>query len=89
MIQKDIEQIIEETLMKDIGDQIRITRLSKRKLIKDVAKALNMSSRQITNYENGKYKVSVTRLYQIAKFLEVDIVKLLPESVRKSVKNNN
>lgn len=67
---------------KEIGAQLRLVRLVKKKSRAQVAKGAKVSINQIQKYENGVDRVSVNRLYDIAKFLKVSAVDLLPDFMK-------
>jgi transcriptional regulator with XRE-family HTH domain len=81
MKQVDVEEYIKKTIEKDIGEQVRITRLSKKKTRKQMSERIGISPTQIWKYEFGIDRISVSRLKEIANFLKVDIVDLLPPSI--------
>ena len=84
--QTDIEEILEKVLEKDIGKHIMDMRLYRRKTRAQMSKVIGVTGQQIKNYENGVNRISVSTLYKMAIFFDVDIIELLPESIRKSVK---
>lgn len=85
MKQSHLEELVEQALKEEIGQQVRLMRLIKKKSRRQVSEHIKKSPQQIEHYENGVHRISVVVLYQIAKFLDVDIVEMLPESIRKSV----
>jgi len=84
MQQIEIEMLIKKALEKDIGEKVRMVRLSKKKTKVDMAKYLKLSKEQIDKYEKGINRIAVSRLDEIAKFLKVDIVELLPKSIKEN-----
>ena len=64
-----------------VGEQIKMTRLICKKSRKDLAEGVGLSTHQIQKYENGTNSVKVGRLYEIAEFLKVSVVQLLPSNV--------
>ena len=69
---------------KQIGQKIR--ELRKRKGISqmDLAEKIGLSFQQIQKYEKGVNRISVSRLYQIARALDVDICIFFEEEKNKS-----
>lgn len=66
-------------LNKQIGQRIRKWRLYQKISQTKFAKLLNISYNQITLYEKGKGDLCVSKLYQMAKILEIPTSELLPE----------
>lgn len=72
-----------EDINKIIGQHIKVVRLSASKSREEVAKAIGLSQQQIQKYEKGMNRISIEKAHEIAEFLEVDIVKLIPDELRK------
>lgn len=70
---------------KIIGSHIKKTRLGAGKTRQDVSKAIGISYNQIHKYETGVNRISLARLHEISKVLGIDIVKLIPEEIRKHI----
>lgn len=56
-----------------INKRVRILRIARKFSQSQVAKALNISTQQVTKYENGLNRISASRLFMIAKMFKVDI----------------
>lgn len=67
-----------------VGEQIKMTRLLCKKSRLELAEGIKLSSHQIQKYENGTNSVKVCRLYEIADFLKVSVVQLLPSNVKEN-----
>lgn len=68
-----------------LGREIAQRRTEARLTRSDLAKALGVTYQQIQKYEAGKSSLNFARLMQIAAFLEVPLVTLLPEKDRAAV----
>lgn len=66
-------------IMKKIGENIKKIRLLKNMGQKEIYGLLDIKQPSYNNYENGKTDISVSRLYQLAKILDVSIFELLGE----------
>lgn len=64
-------------LNKRIAHNIRLYRIKRNLSRRDLAKSIDVSYQQVSNYELGDDKVSAARLYLIAKALKVSISKLI------------
>jgi len=84
MKQISLGEILKELTEKEIGGEIYDMRRLKRKTQIQMAKALGISTTQVQNYEHGVNRVSVSRLKEIANFLEIDILELLPKSIKEN-----
>ena len=69
---------------KQVGEQIKMTRLLCKKSRQELADGVKLSYHQIQKYENGTNSVKVGRLYEIAEFLKVSVVQLLPSNVKEN-----
>ena len=64
---------------KEIGQKIRELRKTKGMSQMELAERIGLSFQQIQKYEKGINRISVPRLYQIAKALNVDICSFFEE----------
>ena len=65
-------------MKKELGDKIRIQRISKGLSQENMASELSLSIGAYSNIERGKTDITVTRLYEIADLLQVGIYEFLP-----------
>lgn len=65
-------------MKKDVGERIRIFRVSLGLSQEYVANELDLSKGAYSNNETGRTDVTITRLYQIAEIFKVDPIELLP-----------
>jgi transcriptional regulator with XRE-family HTH domain len=77
MASKD-EQL--QVLYADVGNKIRERREELGLTQQALASAVDLSRTSITNIEQGRQKLLVNTLFDIAKVLEVSMTDLLPES---------
>ncbi|GFR08155.1 helix-turn-helix domain-containing protein [Trichonephila clavata] len=70
---------IEMKLNYKVGQKVRSCRLAKRYTQKDLASKIGTKYQVILQYEKGKRKISIRRLYSIAEALSVSIIDLIPE----------
>lgn len=68
-----MKNIIYSPTATDLGKFIRQWRLSKNYKQYLLAHKLDMSRAALSNIENGKTDISISRLYEIAMLLDVDI----------------
>ncbi|WP_425384087.1 WO male-killing family protein Wmk [Wolbachia endosymbiont (group B) of Eupithecia inturbata] len=73
---------------KVIGQEVRNHRLAKGYTQKDLAKKIGTTYQVILQYEKGTRKISIEKLYAIAKVLSVDIIDLIPVSNEKACFKN-
>lgn len=66
--------------MQKVGEIIRDFRVRKNYTQDNMAEELKLSRGSYQNYENGKTEITISRLYEIAKILNVSIVELLGET---------
>ena len=62
---------------KEIGERIRILRVSKSLSQENIANELGLSVGAYSNIERGKTEISVLRLYRIAKIFKTSVTQLL------------
>ncbi|MBA8753790.1 helix-turn-helix domain-containing protein [Wolbachia pipientis] len=67
-----------------VGQKVRSCRLAKRYTQKDLASKISTKYQVILQYEKGKRKISIRRLYSIAEALSVSIIDLIPVSNENS-----
>lgn len=60
-----------------IAHNIHLYRIKRDLSRRDLAKSIDVSYQQVSNYELGEDKISAARLYLIAKALKVSISKLI------------
>lgn len=63
--------------MKNIIEKIKEIRIAKRYSQEDLAEKLNINQSTYFKIENGKTELTITRIYEIAKILEVSVSELL------------
>ncbi len=73
---------------KVIGQEVKNRRLAKGYTQKDLAKKIDTTYQVILQYEKGIRKISIEKLYAIAKVLSVDIIDLIPVSNEKACFKN-
>ena len=66
-------------MIKEIGQRIRKIRESQDLKQEDMAKSLDLTAGAYAKIERGETDPSITRLYQVAKILKVDINSLLSD----------
>ena len=66
-------------MKKELGDKIRIQRISKGFSQENMSSELGLSIGAYSNIERGKTDITVTRLYEIAALLQVGIYEFLPQ----------
>ncbi|EKM98185.1 XRE family transcriptional regulator [Acidocella sp. MX-AZ02] len=60
-------------LDKLIGSKIRLRRAFHRISLESLAKNLNITYQQLQKYENGKNRISASRLFEVAQLLKVEV----------------
>lgn len=65
-------------MKKDVGERIRIFRVSLGLSQEYVANELDLSKGAYSNIETGRSDVTITRLYKIAEIFKVEPTELLP-----------
>src|SRR5262250_3333044 len=74
------------TLLSQIGWLVRTRRTSMGWTLREIAERSGVSSRFLSDVESGKGNISVARLADVARALDVPLVSLLPsEEKQKSV----
>lgn len=56
-----------------VGARLRALRLQRGRTQEDVGRALDVTFQQVQKYETGANRISSSRLYQLATFLDVDV----------------
>ncbi len=69
---------ISSTLQR-IGENIRQQRTLQKMKGETMAKALGISKSALSQMENGKTNITISRLFEIAELLNVDLIVLMPE----------
>jgi transcriptional regulator with XRE-family HTH domain len=83
------------SLQKEIGGNIEYFRLLRRKTIKEMASVLNLSISGYRNIERGFTEVGITKIFKIAKTLNIEVSQLLYSNnptitnAHKSIDNPN
>jgi len=67
------------SLLKELGDKIRMVRLSKDMTQNQLAINCNFEKSSMSKIESGQVNLSYITLHRISNGLEVHITKLLPE----------
>lgn len=67
----------EKAINQRIGDQVRMLRLSKNLSQEALADELNISISTLSNLERGHTEFTVSRLYEILAFLEINVFEFL------------
>ena len=75
-------------LQKQIGENIEHIRLLKKKTIKEIASAINLTDTGYRNIERGITDISVSKLFQLAVILEVGYVQLMKLDLDNFIKND-
>jgi len=70
-----------------VGENLRNIRKLKAVSQGDLATAIGVSFQQIQKYEKGENRISATRLYRAAQFLETDLMKFFDGYEDKKAKN--
>lgn len=65
------------TLLKKFGKNVKIERIKKDLTQEQLAEIMNVSQNYIANIERGKANMSLVKLYELSKFLNVKLEKLL------------
>lgn len=61
----------------EIGEQLRIERLIRRRTLQNVADALGLTKNTISYYEKGKTPITIDRLIEYCEYLGIDYIELL------------
>ena len=72
-----------EQINKIIGEHIKLVRIKHKKSRGDVADAVKLSQQQIQKYELGVNRISLEKAHEVAEYLKIDIVELIPSELRK------
>ena len=74
------------TLLSQIGNRVRMRRTSLGWTLREVAERSGVSSRFLSDLEGGKGNISVSRLADVARALDISLASLMPsEEMRKPV----
>src|SRR5713226_1418737 len=75
-----------DSLLSQIGDRVRTRRTNMGWTLREIAERSGVSSRFLSDLEAGKGNISVSRLADVARALDVPLVSLMPsEEKQKSV----
>ncbi len=66
-----------DVLLKKFGKNVKIERIKKDLTQEQLAEIMNVSQNYIANIERGKANMSLAKIYELSKFLNVNIEKLL------------
>ena len=66
-----------ESILKKFGKNVKIERIKKDLTQEQLAEIMNVSQNYIANIERGKANMSLAKIYELSKFLNVNIEKLL------------
>ena len=66
-----------QTLLKKFGKNVKIERIKKDLTQEQLAEIMNVSQNYIANIECGKANMSLAKVLELAKYLDVEIEKLL------------
>lgn len=64
-------------LLKKFGKNVKIERIKKDLTQEQLAEIMNVSQNYIANIERGKANMSLAKIYELSKFLNVKMVALL------------
>jgi len=80
----------QEQMHADVGRKIRELRQSKHLLQEELARKAGLSASALSNFEQGRRRISLEWLRKISKVLNVPVSDLIPDSrVRKPLAENN
>jgi transcriptional regulator with XRE-family HTH domain len=71
-----------EEFYKVVGERIKDERKKQGYTQNDLADAVELSRTSVTNIESGRQKYPLHKLWEIAKFLRVDMAQLLPQNTQ-------
>ncbi len=66
-----------QSLLKKFGKNVKIERIKKDLTQEQLAEIMNVSQNYIANIERGKANMSLAKIYELSKYLNVNIEKLL------------
>ncbi len=66
-----------DILLKKFGKNVKIERIKKDLTQEQLAEIMNVSQNYIANIERGKANMSLAKIYELSKYLNVNIEKLL------------
>jgi transcriptional regulator with XRE-family HTH domain len=69
---------------RELGSNLRVARSAVGKTQTEIAEYLDVSFQQVQKYENGKDRIPLHRLVNLAAFLEVPLLQLIAPSDRDS-----
>lgn len=88
-MQETVEAREQEQMHADVGRRIRELRQSKRLLQEELARKAGLSASALSNFEQGRRRISLEWLRKISKVLGVPVSDLIPDSrVRKPLAEN-
>lgn len=67
----------DKDVMLYLAERIKIIRQTKNITLGNMASKIGITRKQLQNYENGQTNIGITRLWQIAQILQVDIATLV------------
>lgn len=63
----------------EVGARIKLARKQAKLSQSDLGRVLGVTYQQVQKYENGTDRIAVSRLVQIARFLDISAASLLPD----------
>ncbi len=76
------------TLLKEIGDNIKLYRKAKGYTLDELAKIINKSKSTLSKYENGQISIDIATLVTICSTLELPLSRLMQQKIAPSVFSN-
>jgi transcriptional regulator with XRE-family HTH domain len=73
----------EKSINKLVGEHLRLIRLSKNLNLEVLSEDLGVSLSTLSNMERGETEVSVSRLFQLLKILEYDVLLFFQEIIQQ------
>jgi transcriptional regulator with XRE-family HTH domain len=70
-----------EDLNKELGERVELQRKISRQTRKQLGDKIGVCYQQVQNYELGKHRMTVERLFDISKALKVRFLRLLPDEL--------
>src|SRR5436189_6114987 len=73
-----------DPLLSQIGNRVRTRRVSMGWTLREIADRSGVSSRFLSDLESGKRNISVARLADVARALDVPLISLMPSEEKRS-----
>jgi transcriptional regulator with XRE-family HTH domain len=77
------KRLPEGPFYRELGDKLRVARVASGKNQTEIAEFLEVTFQQVQKYENGKNRMPVDRLVNLAAFLEVPLSQFVAPSPRR------